>query len=141
MCGDAGEHSGWLVMAVLEGWISLGKEILGSPAQESDCASLEPGAWCDTQCCCLLATVPNPVLNGHCAIPYHVLIICKTNPWSCAGRVASGSAEMGTGAVKGDFTQSHCQGWCVLKLQFELEILQHLLTNIDLEFIWLSAMC
>lgn len=45
---------------------------------------------------------------GHCgkprarraAIPYHVLIICKTNPWSCAGRVASASTEMETGAVK-----------------------------------------
>lgn len=45
---------------------------------------------------------------GHCgkprvrstAIPYHVVIICKTNPWNCAGRVVSGTAEMGTGAVK-----------------------------------------
>lgn len=44
-------------------------------------------------------------------------------------------------SCEGDFTQSHYQGWCVLKVQFELEILQHLLTNIDLEFIWLSAMC
>lgn len=34
------------------------------------------------------------------AIPCHVLIICKTNPWSCAGMVASWSTEMGTGAVE-----------------------------------------
>lgn len=40
-----------------------------------------------------------------------------------------------------DFTRSHYQAWYVVKLQFELEILQHLLTNIDLEFIWLSATC
>lgn len=38
--------------------------------------------------------------SGKCVIPYHVLIICKTNPWNCAGRVESGSAEMGTGTVK-----------------------------------------
>lgn len=42
---------------------------------------------------------------------------------------------------EGDFSQSHYQAWYVVKLQPELEILQHLLTNIDLEFIWLSAMC
>lgn len=29
----------------------------------------------------------------------------------------------------------------MVKLQSELEILQHLFTNVDLEFIWLSAMC
>lgn len=47
----------------------------------------------------------------------------------------------GDRSYEGDFTQTHYQGWYVLKLQFELEILQHLLTNIDLEFIWLSATC
>lgn len=70
------------------------------------------------------------------AIPCHVLGICKTNPWSCPGRVTSGDRS-----CEGDFTQSDYWGCYVVKLQFELEILQHLLTNIDLEFIWLSAMC
>lgn len=46
----------------------------------------------------------------------------------------------GDRSCEGDFTQSH-QAWYVVKLQSELEILQHLLTNTDLEFIWLSAMC
>lgn len=48
---------------------------------------------------------------------------------------------METGAEKEIFTCFPYQGWYIVKLQFELEILQHLFTNIDLEFIWLAAMC
>lgn len=38
------------------------------------------------------------------AIPYDLLVICKTGPQSCARRVANCSTEMGTGAGKEIFT-------------------------------------
>lgn len=38
------------------------------------------------------------------AIPYHLLIVCKTAPQSCGRRVANCSTGMGTGAGKETFT-------------------------------------
>lgn len=97
---------------MLEGLSSspCGKDMIGYAMQVGDYIGPEPSLG--------LSVSPSPQLEavgllfaGHRgkprlrnAIPYHLLIICKTAPQSCARKVANCSTEMGTGAGKEIFT-------------------------------------